>query len=62
MSEGAAEQDKKIFPGGIDRYRELQEAASKVDPADPQFAGLVVAAELAGLAYIADGIRYSLRK
>lgn len=53
----------KIYPGSVDRYRELraqrEEAQSQGQQVDP---ALIVAEELAGLAYIADGIRYSLRK
>jgi hypothetical protein len=53
----------KIYPGNVDRYRELraarEEAQAKGEQTDP---ALVLAEELAGIAYIADGIRYSLRK
>jgi hypothetical protein len=53
----------KIYPGSIDRYRELraarEEAQASNQPVDP---AMVLAEELAGLAYIGDGIRYSLRK
>jgi len=63
----------KVFPGNIDRYRSLRDARDKfaeqhqqdgaVDPNVFQaYVLLNVAEELAGLAYILDGIRYSTRK
>lgn len=62
----------KIYPGNIDRYRGLRNlrAATPIYGSDkdkengvvnPQHVGLCIAEELAGLAYILDGIRYSAR-
>jgi len=65
---------KKEYPGSIEDWNELRELRQQVQQgieADPSaasdaqatlFAGLVQAESTAGLAYIADGIRYSLRK
>jgi hypothetical protein len=70
----SAQEDRKekVYPGGLDRYvalrdaREAQEEAlSTLDTnpvSDSTFLALVVAEELAGLAYLLDGIRYSARQ
>lgn len=65
----------KIFPGGIEQYRDLRatreqfQARLNLDESGnfhstdlEVLSKLVIAEQLAGLAYIADGIRYSLRK
>lgn len=60
--------ETKIFPGHIDRYRDLrklrEEQEQKTSGTDDQseYAALCIAEELAGLSYILDGIRYSTRK
>jgi hypothetical protein len=54
--------EEKVYPGSLERYRtlramrEIQEQQGEVDPS------LMVCEELAGLAYLLDGIRYSVRK
>lgn len=65
----ATNDEAKIYPGSIDRYRELrrlreqfEEGGSEGGERHPLFAAAVIAEELAGLAYILDGIRYSARK
>jgi hypothetical protein len=54
-------ESNEVFPGGKIRYRELLASAQENtdDAIQPM---LDMAAELAGLAYILDGIRYSLRQ
>lgn len=63
----------KTYPGQLSRYNELRVAREVFEqgtgegeshvPADPAVvASLSIAEELAGLAYILDGIRYSVRK
>jgi len=56
---------RKEYPGQLEDYARIREAREKaekdgVDPATA--AALNIAEQLAGLAYIADGIRYSTRK
>jgi len=66
----ATEKTTKVYPGNLDRYTELREAReqlqSSTGPEDVANLNLLLAAtiaeELAGLAYILDGIRYSARK
>jgi len=53
--------DNTVFPGGKDRYRSLLTAAQNNE--DEALQPLLdVAAEIAGLSYILDGIRYSMRQ
>jgi len=53
----------KEYPGQLADYAELRglrkEAQANNDPSTP---ALMVAEQLAGLAYILDGIRYSARR
>jgi len=62
----ASEETTKIYPGSVDRYRFLREKRqqAETDPKgnDNLVAALSIAEELAGLAYILDGIRYAARK
>ena len=69
MSEQPTE-EPKVYPGSIERYRELRKqrefiaknAESEDAPGDSQaYFAAVLAEEIAGLAYILDGIRYSAR-
>jgi len=62
MSEQNEEKQEKVYPGNIGRYNELRAAREALDPSDPNFFAAVVCEELAGLAYILDGIRYSARQ
>jgi len=71
MSEttGNTNEPTKVYPGGLDRWKFLREAEqnvsndAEVGENAPIVAALyAVAAELAGMNYIADGIRYALRK
>jgi hypothetical protein len=58
------QQDKDetvLYPGRLAQYHELRELREKTSPSDPSYNGACIAEQLAGLAYIADGIRYSLR-
>lgn len=65
-----ASEEKKVYPGNLDRYNQLRElrlAAESSDTEDgptmtEQLVALSIAEELAGLAYILDGIRYAARK
>jgi hypothetical protein len=69
----ATNDNSKIYPGSVDRYRELRAAREQTQASFGQLEGslsgeaqsvltaLSVAEELAGLAYILDGIRYSAR-
>jgi len=65
----ASNDETKVYPGSIDRYRELRQAREALTPAEGEVGGAdlhlltaaVIAEELAGLAYILDGIRYSAR-
>jgi len=65
----ATQDDTKVYPGSIDRYRELRKMReflandeAREGGADPQAVlAATIAEELAGLAYILDGIRYSAR-
>jgi len=51
------------WPGKIDDYRSLRTAAKNAaNNNDPAAVGLAVAAQLAGLAYILDGIRFTARQ
>lgn len=66
MSEHEQE-NKKVYPGGLDRYVELRtkriEAEHAETQLDPNYLiALTVAEELAGLNYLIDGIRYSARR
>jgi len=61
------EQEAKLYPGSIDRYRELraqrEAAQASTDvPDGTAVLTLTLCEELAGLAYLLDGIRYSLRQ
>src|SRR4051794_29822197 len=53
-----AAKEEKVYPGSLERYRtlrsmrEVQEQQGEVDPS------LMVCEELAGLAYLIDGIRF----
>lgn len=55
-------QNEKVYPGGLDRYVTLRQARElhEANGGTPEPAW-VLAEEMAGLAYILDGIRYSLR-
>lgn len=61
-----ATDEGKVYPGNLARYRELRaarealEATESPDPALVQGANLVE--QLAGLAFILDGIRFSARQ
>lgn len=65
-----ADQDTKLYPGSVERYRALREKRESLTPADGEenvenlnlLLAATIAEELAGLAYILDGIRYSARK
>jgi hypothetical protein len=58
-----AADEKKEYPGGIERWKNLREAAAEAKNSNPDHSVVLeVAAELAGLAYILDGIRYNARK
>lgn len=63
-----ASEEKKVYPGSLDRYSELREKRIEAETSpDAQeiastVAALSVAEELAGLAYILDGIRYTTRQ
>jgi hypothetical protein len=67
----ASEKEKsedKIYPGSIEHYRMLREVRERTAPAaegdtpTELFLAAVIAENLAGLAYILDGIRYSARR
>lgn len=69
----ASNDDQKIYPGNLERYRDLRKLREEaevgvsgdegIQPTPPQeYAALCIAEELAGLSYILDGIRYSARK
>lgn len=67
-------EEPKIYPGNLDRYRTLRARREQVEAAaaeagstggtsaSSEIAALSIAEELAGLAYILDGIRYAARK
>lgn len=69
----ASNDETKIYPGSVERYRELRklreslgshqdgESAELHSVDTPAYFAAVVAEEMAGLAYILDGIRYSAR-
>lgn len=65
-----SDEQVKIYPGSLDRYRELRANREAFEASnlalDPEHAvigaGLNIAEQLAGLAYILDGIRYAARK
>ncbi len=69
----ATNDNTKIYPGSVERYRELRQQREQQQAQSAQLEGQVdgetqnrltalsVAEELAGLAYILDGIRYSAR-
>jgi hypothetical protein len=55
-------QDEKVnYPGRLDQYHALRDLREGTQVNDVNFAGLAVAEQLAGLAYILDGIRYYQR-
>ena len=56
---------EKQYPGSLTRYRHLRktrENAEKTAMGPSELAALTIAEELAGLAYLLDGIRYSARQ
>jgi hypothetical protein len=59
----AEAQPEKVYPGGLDRYTELRRnrQAREAEGLDDD-PGLIIAEELAGLAYLLDGIRYAARQ
>lgn len=60
-----ASEEQKIYPGSVERYRALREARLEAETKDetPELTvARQIAEELAGLAYILDGIRYAARK
>lgn len=54
----------KIYPGSLERYRAIRAMREESDAQEGSSPNpsLMIAEELAGLAYILDGIRYSTRK
>jgi len=56
--------DEKVYPGSLSRYQTLRALREETEESLPmnERVALVIAEELAGLAYILDGIRYSARK
>lgn len=63
MATDANEQkQEKVYPGNIGRYLALREARESLMQGDPNFFAACIAEELAGLAYILDGVRYSARQ
>lgn len=66
------DEGQKLYPGSIDRYRALRtlrastpvyesDEAKEQGETNSNYVLLTIAEELAGLAYILDGIRYSAR-
>lgn len=49
------------YPGKLSEYHRLRELRESLPVNDPNTIGLQVAEQLAGLAYILDGIRYAAR-
>ncbi len=62
MASNDPNRPEKIYPGNLSAFEDLRLATLSVDPEDLQrHATMIVATQLAGIAYILDGIRYSLR-
>ena len=57
------QKEQKVYPGNLSRYSELRKAREEAERQGMSVAGeYVLAEELAGLAYILDGIRYAARQ
>jgi len=57
-----ASEEAKVYPGNLERWKSLRAAAEAQPENSFEKHAANVAAELAGLAYILDGIRYAARK
>lgn len=61
-----AQEDTRIYPGGVERYRAARKLREELETGEnvPQsdYLAAAIVEELAGLAYILDGIRYAARQ
>jgi hypothetical protein len=61
--QATAEKDNKpVYPGSLERYRTIRKAREILEEEGTLDPLTLIAEELAGLAYLLDGIRYSTRK
>ncbi len=62
MASNDPNRPEKVYPGNLSAFEELRTTTAGLDPEKEQLvATMIVATQLAGIAYILDGIRYSLR-